>query len=171
MGPAFARGLLRCSGVLGQTLDLSGKTLHQTLHSEHPTALRAVQSLMPMLTTLQLWNTSQLLGAGQAWIIAKGLEGNKTLTSLNLAVSAEREGIGAEGGKALAEALERTTVLQSLDLTGNRIGDVGGVAIARALKSNWSLRELVLSYTDLNVDAGNALAEMLGENRSITRLE
>jgi len=170
MGPEFAVGLLRCSGVLGQTLDLSGKTLHQTLHSEHPTALRAVAQLMSKLTTLQLWNSSRL-GAGQAWIIAKGLEGNTTLTSLDLAVSAASTGIGSEGGKALAECLRRNRALQFLDITGNFLGESGGIAIADAVTFNAILRELTLAYTGLAADAGKAFAKTLRENRALTKLD
>ena len=72
--------------------------------------------------------------------------------------------IGAEGGKAIGEALKSNTSLTELNLTvaqqqqqhfsfshsqitGNQIGDEGGKAICEALKTNTSLTELNLTMT------------------------
>ena len=44
--------------------------------------------------------------------------------------------IGAEGAKAIAEALKVNPVLNNLDLGYNSIGDDGAKAIAEALKVN-----------------------------------
>ena len=50
--------------------------------------------------------------------------------------------IGAEGCKALAEALKANTSLQTLDLSSNSIGAEGGKALAEALQTNRSLEVL-----------------------------
>ena len=44
--------------------------------------------------------------------------------------------IGADGAKAIAEALKVNPVLTTLSLSGNRIGAEGAKAIAEALKVN-----------------------------------
>ena len=58
-----------------------------------------------------------------------------------------RNGVGDEGGKALASALEVNAVLTSLDLSSDfyasiNIGDQGAIAIAEALKVNKVLTSL-----------------------------
>ena len=70
------------------------------------------------------------------------------LTSLNL----EWNEIGAEGAKAIGDALQINSVLTELNLYRNEIGDEGAKAIGAALHVNSALTSLNLEHNPL----GNA---------------
>eukprot|EP00670_Eutreptiella_braarudii_P023279 CAMPEP_0174345954 /NCGR_PEP_ID=MMETSP0811_2-20130205/1491_1 /TAXON_ID=73025 ORGANISM="Eutreptiella gymnastica-like, Strain CCMP1594" /NCGR_SAMPLE_ID=MMETSP0811_2 /ASSEMBLY_ACC=CAM_ASM_000667 /LENGTH=86 /DNA_ID=CAMNT_0015470039 /DNA_START=26 /DNA_END=283 /DNA_ORIENTATION=+ len=63
-------------------------------------------------------------------------------------------GLGSEGGIAVAEALKTNTSLRSLDLESNGLGSEGGIAVAAALKTNTSLSSLNLWDNDLGSEGG-----------------
>ena len=98
--------------------------------------------------------------------IIRVAQNDPSLTSLNLV----NNGIGAEGAKALATALETNTSLTSLNLLNNRIGDEGANALAAALKTNTSLTSLNLGDNRIGDDGANALATALKTNTSLTSL-
>ena len=66
-------------------------------------------------------------------------------TSLNLF----NNRIGAEGARALAEALKTNKALTSLDLRRNSIGAEGARALAEALKTNSALTSLDLRWNSI----------------------
>ena len=69
------------------------------------------------LTTLDLSDNDLTAKAGAA--IARALKRNRTLTTLDLS---DNDLLMAEGGKAIASALHSNTTLTSLDLAGNHLG-------------------------------------------------
>ena len=88
--------------------------------------------------TLQEWkidwvykNVEEVLGAGRTKRLRDGL-----LTTIIINAA---DKIGAEGAKAIGEALKVNTSLTEIDLGKNEIGAEGGKAIGEALKVNISL--------------------------------
>jgi len=80
--------------------------------------------------------------------IAKALEVNRVLTTLDLVNNQIRE----QGAAAIAEALRGNGVLTELDLADNDIGDKGATALASALEVNGVLTTLDLR---LNYNIGD----------------
>ena len=82
----------------------------------------------------------------------------------------ERDNIGAEGAKALADALRVNASLTLLNLGGNKVGDDGATAIAQAVKSNTTckLAELVLYDNGIGTAGAEALADMLSVSAPLT---
>ena len=78
--------------------------------------------------------------------------------------------IGAEGAKAIAEALKVNAVLTELRLVLTKIGDEGAMAIAEALKVNAVLTTLNLGYNSIGVEGAMAIAEALKVNTVLTEL-
>ena len=78
--------------------------------------------------------------------------------------------IGVEGAKRLAEALEKNTTLNVLDLYDNNIGDKGATRIAEALEKNTSLKELYLGFNNIGDEGAKRLAEALEKNTSLNVL-
>ena len=92
--------------------------------------------------------SSKRLGVLSAIMIAKLIECNKALTSLDL----NNNAIGAPGAQALIEALASgRAVLTSLNLFGNAIGNDGAIAIADALQSGESVFNLLVSPKQVSV--------------------
>ena len=92
--------------------------------------------------------SSKGLGVLSAILIAKLIEYNTALTSLDL----NNNAIGAPGTQALMEALASgRAVLTSLNLFGNCIGNDGVVAIADALQSGESVFNLLVSPKQVSV--------------------
>ena len=75
------------------------------------------------------------IGATGAAALAKALEFNSSLTSLNLSDNEIKE----KGAAALAKALKSNSSLTSLNLNANQIKDTGATALAKTLESNSSL--------------------------------
>lgn len=71
------------------------------------------------------------------------------------------EGIGVDGAKTLAKALESNTALSSLHLDGNQIGDEGAESLAKALKPNTTLSSLYLNGNQIGDEGAKALAQAL----------
>ncbi|CAK9040238.1 unnamed protein product, partial [Durusdinium trenchii] len=75
--------------------------------------------------------------------------------------------IGAEGGVALAKALETNQTLQKLGLSNNNIDTEGGVALAKALETNQTLTTLVLQSNQIGAEGGVALGKALETNQTL----
>ena len=65
-----------------------------------------------------------------------------------------RNNVGVEGAKALAEALKTNTALTSLDLYRNSVGDEGAKALAESLKTNTALTSLNLNWNSVGDEGG-----------------
>jgi hypothetical protein len=100
----------------------------------------------------------------QATNLAKLLQGNKGLTSLNLCGN----NISAKGAKEIAQVLP-STALTSLNLESNNIGDEGASAIAEALPDT-VLISLDLRWNTINIGGATAIAKALKNNGTITAL-
>ena len=99
--------------------------------------------------------------------IAEALKsGNGVLTKLDVSYNS----IGAEGGKALAEALKGNSVLTSLNLWSNSLGVEGGKAIASAIMANGVLANLNLMGNQIGSEGGKALAAALKVNSVLKSL-
>ncbi len=79
-------------------------------------------------------------------------------------------GIGDEGAKVLAKALEGNTVLQSLELGNNNIGSDGVVALSKALAKTNSLKTLYLRGNKIGDAGAIALSEALKMNNCLEHL-
>ena len=78
-------------------------------------------------------------------ILAAGLQGNSTLTSLDLS----HNKIADRGVKAIARLLDDRCVVISLNLSDNHVHADGGKYFGRALKLNVSLQNLNLRLNRL----------------------
>jgi len=120
--------------------------------------------------------SSKGLGPASGAIIAKLIEGNTSLTSLDLSTRSVTDdltrivsnNLRAEGGKALAKALAFNTTLTSLDVSGGNVGKEGAIAIVKALEFNITVTHLNFRYNNLRDDGAKAIAKMLEGNATIT---
>ena len=118
------------------------------------------------------------IGDQGATAIAKALEVNAVLTTLNLAgnqiCGLDEYGEGTytvDGIKALAKALVKAP-LTTLDISINQIGDEGAQALAKALKVNAAvLTSLGLGNNTIRDQGAAAIAEALKVNAALTKLE
>ena len=69
-------------------------------------------------------------------------------------------GIGAMGGKAIAEAFGRNPSLAELDISGNLVGLKGGKAIADAIVANPSFTYCDLRFNSLDEDTRMLLRDL-----------
>ena len=79
--------------------------------------------------------------------------------------------LGTEGGKAIAEALKNNNTITSIDLGNNTLGAEGGIAVAEALKNNNTITSLNLGSNALRAEGGKAIAEALKNNNTITSID
>ena len=95
------------------------------------------------------------------------MKANTSLTSIDFS----RNDIGAEGAKAIAEALTINTSLTNIDFSSNNIGPEGAKAIAEALKSNTSLTSIDFSSNNIGPEGAKALSDALKINTSLTSID
>jgi Ran GTPase-activating protein (RanGAP) involved in mRNA processing and transport len=107
------------------------------------------------------------LQSADAILIASDLQLMAVLTYLRLD---NNKYIGAEGAKAIAEALKVNAVVTTLFLTGNNIKDEGAKAIAEALKVNAVLTKLRLDWNNIGAEGAITIAEALKVNVVLTTL-
>ena len=105
--------------------------------------------------------------AGGAVMVGEMLQGNRTLTSIDLSINS----LGEVGGAAIGAALTGNTTLTSIDLSINNLGEVGGAAIGAALTGNTTLTSIDLSMNKLGEVAGATLAEALTVNTTLTSID
>jgi hypothetical protein len=82
-----------------------------------------------------------------------------------------KNGIGAEGAVALADALKVNSSVTSFNLGWNCIGAVGASALADALKVNASLKEIGLISNVIGAEGSLALADTLKVKTSVTSFD
>ena len=106
-----------------------------------------VNKLLKLLTNPSALSSYKLdlskcqIGNTEATVLAKALESNFSLSSLNLVYNKTTH-IRAKSD--LKKALESNSFVISLNLQENRIGDAGATALAKALESNSCLTSLHL---------------------------
>lgn len=92
-----------------------------------------------------------------------------TVQALNLSHNSGNK----ETGRALGDLLRAGTdaVLNTLDLSWNKITHVGAIQIAEGLVHNQILVRLDLSWNSLGDEAGKAIGNMLGQDKVLEYLE
>ena len=104
-------------------------------------------ALLPVVQSKQC-TRADVVGGGQSWTF--DLTGCATLNLY-------RSSIGAEGARALAEALKTNGALTTLYLNSNSIGDEGARALAEALEANGALTALLLDGNSIGDKAQAAV--------------
>jgi len=101
--------------------------------------------------------------------LARGLQGNKGLSHLDLSDNAFDD----MGVRAIAASLRHNSHLSRLDLNSNRIGHAGIEALSEALEVNVALMELVLEHSTLLHQAlsTTSLDEALRKNQALQRAD
>ena len=114
------------------------------------------------LRTLSLRNKN--LSNGGAVLVAEILRRCNRLKTLDISHC----GIGDQGMKSLASALEMNGSLEQLDLTGNEsVTGIGHMALGESLKRNRRLKTLDISDCGINVQGMKSLASALKMNGSL----
>lgn len=103
--------------------------------------------------------------------LAKSLENNTSLTSLNLA----DDKIDDEAVRYIASAIERNTALTRLDLTDNEIEEDGAQALLKALEKNFTLTTFKFTGNgseeeDDEIREPPAIAKFIMRNRKLQTL-
>ena len=101
-----------------------------------------------------------------AEVVLRLCDSDATLTTLDL----NRQKIGDEGARELAERLKKSTTLTTLHLYGNQIGAEGAKELAEALKMNSTLTTLNLSHNQIGDEGAKELAEALKRNTALATL-
>merc|ERR1712137_418817 len=108
------------------------------------------------------------IGPEGATAIAKALEVNRVLTTLNL--SGPFQNIGDQGAAAIAEALKVNRVLTKLNLAANDIMDEGATALASALEVNAVLTSLDVGFNQLTEEAALSIVRVEQQRDKLTSL-
>eukprot|EP00808_Paulinella_micropora_P014475 g14577.t1 len=116
------------------------------------------------LTSLDLENNG--IGDAGAQAMGESLRVNQTLTELHL----QYNSIGNDGAHAIGEALKVNGTLQHIDLMRNQLGDEGAKHIASALKVNTALQVLNLFGNNIGSEGAAAIADMLKINPTLEAL-
>ena len=128
-----------------------------------------ILKLAELLSKLITYTVDEKIGDTEVIKIAKALEKNNTLTTLNL----PQNNISNIGATALAKALKINNTLTTLNLQQNDIGDEGVFALAEALKTNNTLTTLNLQQNDIGNEGVNRLVHVLfrRENESLIDID
>ena len=128
-----------------------------------------ILKLSELLSKLTTYTVDEKIGDTEVIKIAKALEINNTLTTLNL----PQNNISNIGATALAKALKINNTLTTLNLQQNDIGDEGVFALAEALKTNNTLTTLNLQQNDIGNEGVNRLVHVLfrRENESLIDID
>eukprot|EP00434_Breviolum_minutum_P018288 symbB.v1.2.016134.t2/scaffold1221.1/size130907/10 len=102
------------------------------------------QCLQKNTSVTQLNASMNLIGDVGAKHVASMLSQSPKLPLARLSLNGC--GIGAEGGKALAEALASHSDLMIVELMNNNLGEEGGQALLKALERNKRLKEVKVAW-------------------------
>ncbi|PRP82693.1 hypothetical protein PROFUN_10057 [Planoprotostelium fungivorum] len=79
--------------------------------------------------------------------------------------------IGPSGGKHIGEAIKDNRSLEYLNLDKNELGATGIRVMAESLKDNVTLKTLLLTHNRIDSKGGVEMAEALRSNRGLTKLD
>ena len=79
--------------------------------------------------------------------------------------------LGVEGAQCVAKSLEDNVTMIYLDVSDNRLGLHGGLAMSELLKSNDTLQDMCLAGNKLCDRVADAMAAALRKNEALTRLD
>ena len=167
---AMAGQVFRSMPSVLETLDLKRGGVLGT----HCAALGELIAGSATLKSLDL-SYNKNIGAEGGVAIAKSLEVNTSLTSLNLFNDRNDGNLGNEGGIAIAKALGVNAVLAEVDLRGNKLGTEGWSAIFSALKENkenkikaWNLGS---QWQGISTKIAQSLTEYVSVSATLTSLD
>lgn len=145
----------------------------QVLHSKRSDAFKiaALKKLLNRETKLDLRESN--LEDSEIILLAKALEQNNTVSSLDLSSNkiGPHHKIGLAAVTALAKTLETNKTLTRLNFRSNNIGPAAAKVLAKALGTNQSLTDLDLSSNDIESEGAQAIAEALKTNKKIIKLD
>lgn len=98
--------------------------------------------------------------------IAKGLENNSTLTTLDLSWG----GGGEKATAALSDMLKKNRTLKYMRMDWCYVFDQGAISLARGLKNNASLLTMDVSESEIGTPGADALMEAMKTNTTVTSL-
>ncbi|KAH3758964.1 NOD3 protein [Pelomyxa schiedti] len=143
---------------------IQNKITDNKIGSEGATSIARALESNKSLVSLDLWANE--IGYHGATSIARALKTNKSLVSLDIALNE----IWDIWGEAAARALELNKSLMYLSLFGNKIGSRGATTIAGALELNKSLVSLNLSLNHIGDPGATSIARALESNKSLLYL-
>ena len=161
--------------------------------SRNRLGLKAVTNLSSALETNRSLMFLSLYGCGMGShccsVFAKGLSQNTTIKRLNLGLNQTQDegvikiceavelggcieqlnlshnGISNNGGTCISTAIGKCQILlQTLDLSNNKLGAKAATALGFALSCNSVLSTLQLEYNDIGIQGGVAIAQGLSQN-------
>ena len=125
-----------------------------------------------VLTSLSLAGTqcdaSSGIGSSGFIALAKALQTNSALTELQLQ---HNTNVGVEGVEAVARAIQVSSTLKTLNVSGTSLGMIGYQSLVDALRSDPALTSLNLGGNGLGVHGSRAFAEALQVNRKLLKLD
>jgi Ran GTPase-activating protein (RanGAP) involved in mRNA processing and transport len=127
------------------------------------TASLVAQLQLNQITSLKISKNEQLVEFGGIEGLLNLLRHNSSVTRLDLSGLY----IGAEGAKAVAEAIKLNSTLHTINLWYNSIGDEGAKAVAEALKVNSTLQTIDLVGNSIGDEGAKAVAEALTLNSTL----
>eukprot|EP01114_Cavostelium_apophysatum_P000437 TRINITY_DN10401_c0_g1_i1.p1 TRINITY_DN10401_c0_g1~~TRINITY_DN10401_c0_g1_i1.p1 ORF type:complete len:405 (+),score=32.08 TRINITY_DN10401_c0_g1_i1:98-1312(+) len=127
----------------------------------------AIASILPLLATLTTLDLrSCKIDTKGMTALAKALGKNIALQNLDLTYN-QLGGLVAP----FAEAIEKNSVLKTLNISENSVGVHGAQLLADALRKNSTLTHLYLAFGNITNEGGHYFLETLTQrNRSLTRL-
>ncbi|KAF9121453.1 Leucine-rich repeat-containing protein 34 [Linnemannia schmuckeri] len=147
------------------------KELYASGHSLDAAAAKKLATALELNSTLERLNIGNDRMGGNGEVVkalAEGVAKNKGLVRLDM----ENKGLGGHGGSddgagsmlALAEALEKNTDLQELNLARNKLTDQDIDVLCKALAHNRGLKVLDLSLNSFGEHGTRAIATLLAGN-------
>ncbi|XP_050173681.1 nucleotide-binding oligomerization domain-containing protein 1 isoform X1 [Myiozetetes cayanensis] len=75
--------------------------------------------------------------------------------------------ITSEGGKCLAQAIQKSKTMFEIGMWGNQVGDEGAKAFAEALRNHPRLTNVSLAFNGITTEGGKSIAEAMQHNNSV----
>ncbi|NXO06608.1 NLRC3 protein, partial [Oriolus oriolus] len=157
---ALARSLLVNRSLM--VLDLRSNSIGPTGAKALADALKKNQNLL----SLKASPLPPLLCPTEAFPSSKGQHTGRPWAQPGL----QKNAIGAQGARKIAEALQQNRSLRELILSSNSVGDHGSIALAEALRVNHSLQSLDLQSNSISSAGVTALTAALCSNKGLLSL-
>jgi len=140
-------------------------TSTSSLGSSGASLLAKIVEANKTVTTINL-NNNYIIKTSGISSLAKALEVNKTITTIYLGSNQ----IGASSASSLAKALEVNKTITTIYLGFNQIGDEGAFSLARALEVNKTITTIYLQYNKIRELGIASLIKALEVNKSVTTI-
>ena len=160
---AFSSGNVPLQTSLLRTILHAEEELRETALAE---ARKGINVIKPEVLTKTTWKGEDLRGFSPL-----ALGGMVLLSQTVITIDISVAGIGDEGAKALAGALEKNATVTNIRLIGTSIGDEGAKALAGALEKNATVAHIDLSCNSIGDLGAKALAGALEKNATVTHID